>query len=213
MNRGSYSNSGTRLGGANYGNYGDRGRFDEGRNEGRNFGNSGSNYGGGNPGGGNRDDRGWFNRASDEVSSWFGNDDAERRRDRDRQMRGEHKGKGPKNYNRSDDRIKDDINDRLSDDSYIDASEIEVVVVSGEVTLSGTVDERSAKRRAEDLAESVSGVKNVENKIRVGQGSQNRNTDKDQNKGTEKESQNGGSQSTSGVSGSERNRNKNYVTG
>ena len=30
-----------------------------------------------------RDDRGFFNRARDEVSSWFGDDDAERRRERD----------------------------------------------------------------------------------------------------------------------------------
>jgi hypothetical protein len=30
-----------------------------------------------------RDDRGFFDRARDEVSSWFGDDDAERRRDRD----------------------------------------------------------------------------------------------------------------------------------
>ncbi len=30
-----------------------------------------------------RDDRGFFDRARDEVSSWFGDDDAERRRERD----------------------------------------------------------------------------------------------------------------------------------
>ena len=32
------------------------------------------------------DDRGFFERASDEVASWFGDDDAERRRERDRRM-------------------------------------------------------------------------------------------------------------------------------
>jgi Flp pilus assembly secretin CpaC len=79
-----------------------------------------------------------------------------------------HKGRGPKNYQRSDERIKEDINDRLSDDWFIDASEIDVTVSSGEVTLTGTVDDRSDKRRAEDIAESVSGVKQVENRLRIG---------------------------------------------
>ncbi|MEJ1239880.1 BON domain-containing protein [Chryseolinea sp. T2] len=80
---------------------------------------------------------------------------------------GAHRGKGPRGYQRADDRIRDDVNDRLADDSYLDATEIEVVVLNGEVTLSGTVDSRSDKRRAEDLSESVGGVKNVENRIRV----------------------------------------------
>ena len=112
--------------------------------------------------------RGFWDRTVDEVSSWFGDDDAERRRRMDRQQ-GEFKGRGPKGYRRSDERIKDDINDRLSDDSWIDASDIEVNVENGEVTLTGTVHHRNAKRRAEDLAELVSGVTNVENRIRVQQ--------------------------------------------
>jgi Flp pilus assembly secretin CpaC len=61
------------------------------------------------------------------------------------------------------------VNDRLSDDPHVDASEIEVAVSSCEVTLSGTVDSREAKRRAEDIAEQVSGVKHVQNNIRVQQ--------------------------------------------
>jgi len=141
---------------------------------------SGSGYGGYRYGAGgaswvqrdrDRDDRGFWDRASDEVASWFGDDDAERRRDRDRQMRNSNRGKGPRNYSRSDERIKEDINDRLSDDPFVDASEIDVTVSSGEVTLTGTVDDRSNKRRAEDIAEDVSGVKNVENRIRVNQSS------------------------------------------
>ena len=36
-----------------------------------------------------------------------------------------------------------------------------------EVTLSGTVDSREAKRRAEDCAETISGVKHVQNNLRV----------------------------------------------
>ncbi len=203
MNRGDYSNSGTRLGAGNYGNYEDRGRT-YGGYSGSNY---GGNYFGGRSGNENRDreERTWWDRTTDEVSSWFGDDDAERRRDRDRQMSGQYKGKGPKNYSRSDDRIKEDVNDRLSDDPYIDATEIDVTVSNAEVTLTGTVDHRSTKRRAEDIAEAVSGVRNVENRIRVGQISDVRSPEKDP--GTTS------SQSTSAVPGSERTRRKDYVTG
>src|SRR5262245_48685933 len=76
-------------------------------------------------------------------------------------------GRGPKGYTRSDDRIREDISDALMDDHDIDASEIEVDVKDGEVMLRGTVDSRDAKRLAEDLVESVSGVKNVQNSLRV----------------------------------------------
>lgn len=211
--RSTYANSGTRFGAGNYGSYGDQNRsYYEGRNEGRGYdGYTGSSYGNAynnSPSYRNREDRTWWDRASDEVSSWFGDDEAERRRERDR-MQGSFRGKGPKNYSRSDDRIKDDINDRLSDDPFIDASEIEVTVSNGEVTLTGSVDHRSSKRRAEDLAEAVSGVKNVENRIRTGQTS-----DKNSEKQTETTSSSSTStQSTSGVAGSERTRNKSYVTG
>jgi len=83
------------------------------------------------------------------------------------EAKGQHRGKGPRGYQRADDRIRDDINDRLADDSFLDATEIEVVVLNGEVTLSGEVEGRQDKRRAEDLCEGVSGVRNVENRIRV----------------------------------------------
>jgi osmotically-inducible protein OsmY len=114
------------------------------------------------------EDRGWWDRASDAVASWFGDEDAERRRRMDQQR--EHRGRGPKGYRRSDERIKEDVNDRLSDDYYLDASDVEVAVTNTEVTLTGTVNSREDKRRAEDLAESVSGVTNVENRLRVKQG-------------------------------------------
>jgi osmotically-inducible protein OsmY len=110
--------------------------------------------------------RDFWDRASDEVSSWFGDEDAERRREMDR-----YRGRGPRNYVRSDERIKEDVNDRLTDDGMIDASDVEVEVSGREVTLSGHVDNRMAKRRAEDIAESVSGVTHVQNNLRVRQDS------------------------------------------
>lgn len=108
-------------------------------------------------------DRGFFERASDEVASWFGDRDAEQRREMD------HRGRGPKGYHRTDARIQDDVSDRLADDRYVDASDIEVSVSGGEVTLGGTVDSRGARRRAEDLAEQASGVTYVQNNLRLRQ--------------------------------------------
>ena len=117
---------------------------------------------------GRGEERGWWDRASDAVASWFGDEDAERRRRMDEQ-RAHRRGRGPKGYRRSDERIREDVNDRLGDDYYIDASDIEVKVENSEVTLTGTVTSRTDKRRAEDIAESVSGVTNVENRLRVRQ--------------------------------------------
>ncbi|MFL5189849.1 MAG: SWFGD domain-containing protein, partial [Microvirga sp.] len=51
------------------------------------------------------EDRGFIERAGDEVRSWFGDEDAERRRDRDMREAGQHRGRGPKSYQRSDARI------------------------------------------------------------------------------------------------------------
>ncbi len=79
-----------------------------------------------------------------------------------------YRGRGPKGYRRSDERIKEDVNDRLSE-GYLDASDVEVNVMNCEVTLTGTVNSRTDKRRAEDIAESIMGVTNVENRIRVQQ--------------------------------------------
>ncbi|HEY0140765.1 MAG TPA: BON domain-containing protein [Thermoanaerobaculia bacterium] len=78
-----------------------------------------------------------------------------------------HRGKGPKNYQRSDERIREDVCERLAMDHDVDASEIEVTVNGGTVTLTGSVPDRRAKRLAEDISESIHGVKDVENQIRV----------------------------------------------
>lgn len=114
-----------------------------------------------------QNERGWWDRTSDEVASWFGDEEAERRRQMDYRDDGRHRGKGPKGYTRSDDRIKEDVSDRLEDSSYLDASDIDIDVNSAEVVLKGTVSSRYAKRLAEDLVEDCSGVKNVENRLRV----------------------------------------------
>ncbi|HEX7151542.1 MAG TPA: BON domain-containing protein [Thermoanaerobaculia bacterium] len=80
------------------------------------------------------------------------------------------RGRGPKNYQRSDDRIREDVCELLERDHDVDASEIEVQVAGATVTLAGTVTDRRSKRRAEDLAESVNGVREVQNSLRVTRG-------------------------------------------
>jgi hypothetical protein len=81
--------------------------------------------------------------------------------------RGRFTGRGPKGYGRSDARIREDVSDRLELHGEIDASEIEVRVESGEVTLEGTVSDRLTRRLAEDIVEDSPGVKQVHNRIRV----------------------------------------------
>jgi osmotically-inducible protein OsmY len=76
-------------------------------------------------------------------------------------------GRGPQGYKRSDDRITEDVNEMLTQDPEIDASNITVEVHNGELTLKGFVTDREAKRRAEDIAESTSGVKDVQNQLRI----------------------------------------------
>lgn len=138
--------------------------------------------------------RSWWDRTQDEVNAWFGDEHARRRREWDEhqaEVRSErresysgldyrpenrgassgldyaHRGRGPRGYKRSDSRIAEDINDRLTEDPHLDASDIEVSVQDGEATLSGFVARREDKRRAEDVAERISGVNHVQNNLRV----------------------------------------------
>jgi hypothetical protein len=87
--------------------------------------------------------------------------------DRGYHGRGTHAGRGPKGWERSDERIREDVSERLADDPHVDASEMEVHVEGGEVTLEGMIETREMRRRAEDIAHTVSGVKDVHSRLRV----------------------------------------------
>ena len=82
-------------------------------------------------------------------------------------MRGPHAGKGPKGYRRSDERIRDEVCEALAAHGEIDASDIEVSVADGVVSLSGTVPERAMRRAAEDAAHLSPGVRDVDNALKV----------------------------------------------
>lgn len=85
----------------------------------------------------------------------------------DERPEGQFSGRGPKGYRRSDERVQEEVCETLSLSPRVDASEIEVDVKEGVVTLRGTVEERQMKRLAEDICEGISGVKDVRNEIRV----------------------------------------------
>jgi hypothetical protein len=78
-----------------------------------------------------------------------------------------HHGKGPKNYQRSDERIREEVCERLTFDPDIDASDISVFVKDREVRLSGTVEERPIKFMVEQLVSHVAGVEEIHNELRV----------------------------------------------
>ena len=83
---------------------------------------------------------------------------------------GPYTGRGPRDYRRSDDRIREDICDRLTRHGRLDATDLRVQVQNGEVTLDGTVDTRDMKRMAEDVAEDVDGVRDVVNHLKTNRG-------------------------------------------
>ncbi len=119
---------------------------------------------GGDTRGGGRDrseERGFLERAGDTLAHWLGDDADYRRGERG------YRGRGPANYTRSDERIREDACDRLTEDWRVDASQIEIRVENGELTLDGTVSSREQKRRAEDCVDDLSGVRHVQNNLRV----------------------------------------------
>lgn len=81
--------------------------------------------------------------------------------------RRDHTGQGPRGYRRSDVRINEDVCDALADEPALDASDVEVRVQGGEVMLTGTVADRRAKRLAEDVAYTVRGVWDVQNRLKL----------------------------------------------
>jgi len=80
---------------------------------------------------------------------------------------GGHHGKGPKNWNRSPARIREDVCEALAYHGELDATDIEVDVDKADVTLKGTVPDRYSKKLAERIVEGVYGVEDVHNHLKV----------------------------------------------
>ncbi|AMR81908.1 BON domain-containing protein [Cupriavidus nantongensis] len=94
-------------------------------------------------------------RIGEVVGDWFGTPDERERRS------------GPRGYQRSDERIRDQICERLSYARGVDVSDVSVDVNDGVVSLTGTVRDRGQKYYIEDMADGTYGVKDVNNDIRV----------------------------------------------
>lgn len=78
-------------------------------------------------------------------------------------------GRPPRSYRRPDERILDDVHQRIAT-SGVDADEVEIEVSNGVVTVSGRVPRRFDKRVIEELAEQVFGVQEVQNHLRLARG-------------------------------------------
>lgn len=77
----------------------------------------------------------------------------------------QYEGLGPSGYRRSDLRIQEDVCEALLWNSEVDATDIEVTVEKGIVSLRGFVDSRHSKRIAERAIEHISGVEDVRNML------------------------------------------------
>ncbi len=82
---------------------------------------------------------------------------------------GPYAGVGPKDYQRPDERIYEEVCERLTWHGRIDARNIRVNVKDGEVTLDGTVRDRMTKRMTEHVVDQVYGVKDVHNQLHIEQ--------------------------------------------
>jgi osmotically-inducible protein OsmY len=78
-----------------------------------------------------------------------------------------HRGKAPKNYVRSDQRIFEDVCEMLTAQDAVDASDITVTVEKGVVTLDGSVATAHMKELAEEAIMDLPGVESVRNSLRA----------------------------------------------
>ena len=80
---------------------------------------------------------------------------------------GPYAGRAPKGYERSDERIREDICDELTRRPDIDPGRLSVSVAGGEVTLEGAVEDLGSRRLVDEIASRCIGVRQVHNRMRV----------------------------------------------
>lgn len=74
---------------------------------------------------------------------------------------------GPRSRRKSDESLTQEIREILTADPELEATDVEVEVEGGAVTLRGAVVDSDARLLAEELVESLSGVREVHNRLRV----------------------------------------------
>ena len=67
----------------------------------------------------------------------------------------------------SDDRIYDQVRQKLANDPDVKGGGFDVTVKDGVVTLKGTVNDKNAREKAERLTKKVKGVTKVDNQLKI----------------------------------------------
>ena len=118
--------------------------------------------------GGTSGARGREGMAQSERGTWGEDQSRRERREEQHSSSGSPGGTGgPRPRRKTDDSLAREIHEILVTDPELDATEIEVVVEGGAVTLSGEVEHPDAKLLAEELTESIAGVRLVHNRLVV----------------------------------------------
>lgn len=73
----------------------------------------------------------------------------------------------PRDYQRDDRRVREDVCERLLESHWLDVADVEVAVSDGVVTLTGSVRDRTHQVRIEDIVDDVFGVKEVRCQLRA----------------------------------------------
>ncbi len=82
-------------------------------------------------------------------------------------MSGEHKGAGPKTEKHGDDPVLHAVHDALTHEPWLDATDIELAVAGGVVTLTGTVTTDQQKELASKTTSEAKGVTEVKNELTI----------------------------------------------
>lgn len=67
--------------------------------------------------------------------------------------------------------VQAEVSKKIMDDPELSAADIKAAVSKGKATLTGTVNTASLKRRAEQVARTIKGVRNVDNQVTIADGS------------------------------------------
>jgi hypothetical protein len=76
-------------------------------------------------------------------------------------------GIGPRGYRRTDERIREDVCDALTEHGHIDPRSVTLEVIRGDVHLAGEVSSAAMRGLIEDVAGSVPGVRGIHNALAV----------------------------------------------
>lgn len=82
-------------------------------------------------------------------------------------MSGEHKGLGPKTAKTGEDPVLHAVHDALTHEAWLDATDIELLVTGGKVTLTGTVNTEQQRELAGKTSAAAKGVTEVVNNLTI----------------------------------------------